>query len=61
MNAAARQSERHMETLSRLMVRAYSENSRATAPEDLKHLNDDLNYVSGLTAAQLAEFRELAD
>ncbi len=61
MNAAPRQSEHHMETLSRLMVRAYSENSRATAPEDLKHLKDDLTYVSGLNAAQLAEFRELAD
>ena len=60
MNGAPRQPQ-HLDTLSRLMVRAYCENKRETMPEDLEHLKRDLRYVGGLSTVQLAEFRELAD
>jgi len=61
VNCAPRQAEQHMETVSRLTVRAYCENNGETSPEDLEHLKDDLHCVSSLNAAQLTEFLELAD
>lgn len=60
MNGAPRQAQ-HMDTLSRLMVRAYCENRQETLPEDLEHLGRDLRYVGGLNAVQLNGFLELAD
>src|SRR5258706_4373869 len=50
-----------MDTLARLMVRAYCECNRQTLPEDLEHLKRDLGYVSGLNPKQLTEFLELAN
>lgn len=50
-----------MDTLSRLMVRAYCDNERETMPEDLEHLKRDLRYIGGLSTVQLTEFLELAD
>jgi hypothetical protein len=50
-----------MDTLSRLMVRAYCENNRETLPEDLEHLKRDLCYVGELNRAQLTDFLKLAD
>ncbi|MFY9559330.1 MAG: hypothetical protein WAQ52_03780 [Terriglobales bacterium] len=50
-----------METLSRLMVRAYCESKRETLLEDLENLKRDLRYVGGLNLAQLTDFLELAD
>jgi len=50
-----------METLSRLMVRAYCGSKRETLPEDLDHLKRDLRYVGGLNPVQLTEFLEIAD
>jgi hypothetical protein len=50
-----------MDTLARLMVRAYCNNNGEALPEDLEHLKRDLQYVSGLSVAQLRDFRELAD
>lgn len=50
-----------MDTLSRLMVRAYCENKRGTMVEDFENLKRDLRYVGGLSSVQLMEFRELAD
>ena len=60
MNEAPRQAQ-HMDTLSRLMVRAYCENNRETLPEDLEQLACDLRYVGALNSAQLTSFIELAD
>ena len=60
MNGGPHQTQ-HMDTLSRLMVRAYSENVRDTLPEDLEHLRQDLRYVGGLSPVQLTEFLDLAD
>lgn len=60
MNGGAHPAQ-HMDTLSRLMVRAYCENVRDTLSEDLQHLKRDLRYVSGLSPVQLTEFLGLAD
>jgi hypothetical protein len=60
VNGGPRQAE-HMETLSRLMVRAYCESKRETVPQDLEHLKRDLRYVGGLNPLQLTEFLEIAD
>jgi Uncharacterised nucleotidyltransferase len=60
LNGAPHQVQ-HMDTLSRLMVRAHCNNQREASPEDLDHLKRDLQYVSGLSAVQLTDFRELAN
>ena len=60
MSGAPHQAE-HMETLARLMVRAYCENNRDASPEDLEQLKRDLHYVAELNEAQLADFLGLAD
>ena len=60
MNGAPRQAE-HMDTLSRLTVRAYCENNRRTSPEDLEQLKGDLRYVGDLNPEQLRDFLKLAD
>ena len=60
MNGASRQAE-HMDTLSRLTVRAYCENNRRTSPEDLEQLKGDLRYVGDLNPEQLTDFLKLAD
>src|SRR6267142_3491086 len=51
----------HMDTLSRLMVRAYCENNRKTSPEDLEQLKADLRYVGELNPEQSRDFLKLAD
>jgi hypothetical protein len=51
----------HMQTLARLMVRAYCENNRESSPEDLAALKKDLQYVSGLGLADRASFLGLAN
>jgi hypothetical protein len=53
--------EQHMDTLSRVMVRAYCENEHGTQPEDLDHLKRDLRYVDRLTPPQLRSFLDLAN
>ena len=60
MNASSRQAQ-DMDTLARLMIRAYCESNRGTVPQDLEHLKRDLGYVGGLNPEQLAEFLELAN
>lgn len=52
---------RHMETLSRLMIRAHCESSRTTSQDDLNQLRHDLWYVAALSPEQLGEFLELAN
>ncbi len=52
---------RHMEILSRLVIRAYCDNKQATLAEDLEELRRDLRYVVALEASQWAEFLALAD
>src|SRR5258706_1210681 len=51
----------HMDTLSRLMIRAHCENKRGTVPDDLEQLNRDLRYVAGLDPTALDDFLKLAD
>ena len=51
----------NMDTLSRLMVRAYCASKREASPEDLDHLKRDLRYVGGLSVVELTNFLELAD
>jgi Uncharacterised nucleotidyltransferase len=60
VNGGPHQAE-HIDTLSRLMVRAHCENDGGTSSEDLEHLQRDLRYVGGLNPVQLTEFLELAD
>ena len=60
VNASSRQAQ-DMDTLARLMVRAYCESNRETLPEDLEHLKRDLGYVGGLNSKQAADFLELAN
>jgi hypothetical protein len=60
MNAELRRAQ-HMETLSRLLIRAHCDNKQATRPADLAQLRHDLRYVSALSAQQLADFLALAD
>src|SRR5712672_3402614 len=50
-----------MDTLARLMVRAYCESNRETLPQDLEHLKRDLEYVGGLNRKQATEFLDLAN
>jgi hypothetical protein len=57
----AQNASNNMDTLARLMVRAYCGTTRETLPEDLEHLKRDLQYVGGLNAEQLAELLDLAD
>jgi hypothetical protein len=51
----------HMETLARVMVRAYCDNRQETAPADLHDLQQDLRHVERLTPAQRKGFLALAD
>jgi hypothetical protein len=51
----------NMDTLSRVMVRAYCDNQHGTAPEDLENLQRDLRYVERLSSAQLTGFLELTN
>jgi len=60
MNAEARQAC-HMETLSRVVIRTPSESRPRIFSADLDQARRDLWYVTALNAAQLAEFRELAN
>lgn len=53
--------EQHMDVLSRLMFRAFCENTRGTQPEDPDCLKHDLRYVDRLTPTQLQAFLELAN
>ncbi len=55
------ENEQHMETLSRIMVRAFCENTRGTQPEDLDALKRDLRYVDRLTSTQLEDFLEMSN
>jgi hypothetical protein len=50
-----------MDTLSRLMIRAYCNNQRGTQPEDLEQLKRDLHYVAELNPEERADFVELAN
>jgi hypothetical protein len=59
-NGLSRQAQ-DMDTLARIMVRAYCESNRETLPEDLEQLRKDLEYVGGLNPTQLAEFLDLAN
>jgi hypothetical protein len=52
---------RHMDTLARVMVRAFCNNARGTVPEDLEFLKQDLCYVERLTSTQGNTFLELAN
>jgi hypothetical protein len=52
---------RHMDTLSRVMVRSFCESPHGTRPEDLESLHRDLFYVARLTPSQLNAFVELAN
>ena len=58
--AHARQA-RHMEMLSRLMIRAHCQSARTESQEDLHELRRDLWYVAALNPGQLEEFLELAN
>jgi len=60
VNASSRQAQ-DMDTLARLMIRAYCESNRETLPQDLEHLKRDVGYVGGLNPKQAAEFLELAN
>lgn len=53
--------EKSMDTLSRLMVRAYCERSTKTSPDDRQQWEQDLRYVAALSPAELSDFHELAD
>jgi len=50
-----------METLSRIMMRAYSENRNSAPPVDLEQLKLDLQYVAGLGPEEAADFLSLSD
>jgi len=59
VNASSRQAQ-DMDTIARLMVRAYLRKYRETLPQDLD-LKRDVGYVGGLNPKQAAEFLELAN
>jgi len=59
--SASSDQAKDMDTLARLMVRAYCENNRQTLPEDLEHLKRDVKYVGALDFKQSADFLELAN
>jgi hypothetical protein len=60
MGGGERQSQ-HLQTLSRLVIRAHCDNRQVSLRADLAHLESDLQYVSGLDATALGEFLALAD
>lgn len=49
-----------METLSRLVIRAYCDSGHPSSPVDLAQLQQDLRYVATLSAPDLADFLALA-
>lgn len=51
----------HMDTLSRLMVRAYCASKRDVLPQDLMDLKRDLHYVAALDPVQMTVFLQLAN
>lgn len=51
----------HMETLSRLVIRACCDNDQVTVASDLEQLKRDLRYVAALEKQERAEFLLLAD
>lgn len=58
MKVASRQAQ-HMDVLSRIMVATYCSETKLGA--GLKHREDDLRYVAGLSTEHLNDFLELAD
>lgn len=51
----------HMETLSRLVIRACCDSHQPSAPSDLERLQCDLRYVAALNGAEQLDFFALAD
>jgi hypothetical protein len=60
MNAHLRHAQ-HMETLSRLLVRAHCDNQRPTSVDDLEQLKRDLWYVATLDSHHRDELLALAN
>lgn len=60
MNGTPRPAQ-DMDTLARLMVRAYCASNHEALPEDLENLKQDLRYVGSLNQTQLVDFLKLAN
>jgi hypothetical protein len=61
LNAARSQAKHNMDTLSRLMVRAYCEANREASVEELADLKQDLQHVSRLGPADRTALLEMAN
>lgn len=60
MKADLRQAQ-YIETLSRLVIRAYCDNGQATVAADLAQLKRDVRFVAALEPPEWADFLALAD